>query len=95
MKLMMGPTFATCSASANHPHSNTAATTPNDEATDSRYPPAAVSGTQIERKTIISRMRERPTTNRPNGSSAAPSWSEMSMVTAVYPVTSRRTPNWS
>ncbi|CAH0151034.1 hypothetical protein SRABI128_00543 [Microbacterium sp. Bi128] len=36
MKLMMGPTLATWSASANHPHSNTAATTPKDEATDSR-----------------------------------------------------------
>ena len=36
MKLMIGPAVSTCSASANQPHSKTAATTPKAAATDSR-----------------------------------------------------------
>ena len=48
---------------------------------------AALIGTAIERNTIVSSTSERPTTKTPNGSRAAPSWSEMSIATAVKPVT--------
>lgn len=95
MKLMIGPTFATCRASANQPHSNTAPTMPNAATIESRYPAAAVSGTQSERKTMVSRISDRPITKRPKGRSALPSWSEMSMPTAVKPVTLRSMPNSS
>ena len=44
-------------------------------------------GTAIERNTIVSSTSESPTTKMPNGISAPPSWSEMSIATAVKPVT--------
>jgi hypothetical protein len=53
----------------------------------SRKPTVALSGTATERKTMASSTRESPTTRMPKGSSAEPSRSEMSMATAVYPVT--------
>ena len=58
-------------ASASQPHWNTATTTPNEAATDSRKPRAALIGTSSERNTIVSSSTDSPTTMSPNGSSAA------------------------
>ena len=44
-------------------------------------------GTAIDRKTMASRISDSPTTTMPNGTSAALSWSETSIATAVCPVT--------
>ncbi len=40
-------------------------------------------GTAIDRKTMASRISDSPTTTMPNGTSAALSWSDTSMATAV------------
>ena len=55
----------------------------------------ALIGTAIERNTMVSSSSEMPTTRMPNGSSAAPSRSEMSIATAVNPVTAVGTPYFS
>ena len=47
----------------------------------------AVSGTAMERKTTMSRMRDRPTTTIPKGSREALRDSATSMATAACPVT--------
>ncbi len=52
----------------------------------------ALIGTAMERNTMVSRIRESPTTTKANGSSALPSLSDTSMPTAVKPVTDRSTP---
>jgi len=46
----------------------------------------------MDRKAIISRISDRPTTNRPKGSNAAPSLAVMSICTATSPVTAVSTP---
>ncbi len=58
MKLTMG-----CpSTIPNMPSWKTATVTPSVASTESRKPRVAVSGTRIERKTIISSTKARPTT---------------------------------
>ena len=70
-KLITGPVVGTPSRSPNQPHWKTATTAPNEAATDSRKPSAALTGTRIERKTSSSRTRASPTTTSANGSSAS------------------------
>ncbi|OUE29777.1 hypothetical protein BFL35_13530 [Clavibacter michiganensis] len=89
MKLRMGP-GVTPRASANRPSWKIATTVPNDTITLSRKPTAALTGTKIDRNTIISRMIDSPTTTIPNGTSAWSSRCEMSFCTAVVPVTDTR-----
>src|SRR3982750_350439 len=84
-KLITGPVAGTPSRSPNQPHWKTATTAPNEAATESRNPMAALTGTRIERNTSRSRISARPTTTRAKGSSAFPSRSETSMATAVWP----------
>ena len=71
----------------NQPHWNTATVTPTLAASESRKPTAAFSGTTSERNTAISSSTERPTTTSTNGSRALPRRVEMSICTAVVPVT--------
>ncbi len=91
MKLITGPTRATCNASASQPHSKTAVTAPKDAPTDSRKPRAAVSGTTNERKTMSSSTRLSPMTTTPKGTSASASRVETSICAAVRPATRTRT----
>ncbi len=87
MKLRIGPGFCTLRRLPSHPHWKIATTTPNDANTERRKPSAALSGTSTERNTIMSRMIDSPTTIAPNGMSAPVSRFEMSIPTAVAPVT--------
>src|SRR3546814_16985379 len=90
MKLITGPTRVTWRRSANHPHSNTAATTTKSAATESSYPSAAVRATAFERTTTISSRNTRLHTNRPNGPTSAPRRSAMWMTTRGKKLTSAR-----
>ncbi len=60
---------------------------PNVAATDRPKPTAAMSGTQIERNTSMSRMNARTRTMPTYGSSTSLSRSEMSSKIGVTPVT--------
>ncbi len=91
MKLRMGPGSA-CSRSAPQPHWNTATVTPMPVPTESRNPSAALTGTSTERNTAMSSTIESPTTMRAKGTSALVSRVEMSMPTAVTPVTASGVP---
>ncbi|AOW85990.1 hypothetical protein BC342_05040 [Streptomyces olivaceus] len=87
MKLKTGPVVGTPIRSASQPHWKTATTAPNDAATESRKPKAALRGTTIERKTSSNSSRARPTTITANGSSESLRRSETSIAAAVEPVT--------
>ena len=65
------------------PHWNTATITPYAAPTDSRFMTAALSGTRIERNTIISSRNDSTITAPMNHGSRAAIWSEMSMNVAV------------
>ena len=53
----------------------------------SRKPAAALTGTSTERNTTISSSSASPTTTATYFGSALPSWSAVSMLSAVVPVT--------
>ena len=86
-KEMTAPTLETWSRSAAQPQPKTAPTAPMPAASESRYPRVAVSGTATERKTTVSRTRDRPATTIPKGSREALRDSATSMATAACPVT--------
>ena len=78
-KLMTGPVESIPKGAAKSPSWKTRTTVPKEANTDSRKPPVALIGTATDRKTIMSRMIESPTTKMPKGSRALPSWSETSI----------------
>ena len=62
MNGLTGPVLVTPTRLFSHPHWNTAVTTPNAAAADSRFMIAAVTGMARLRNTSMSRMKDRATT---------------------------------
>ena len=86
-KLTIGPVEPTLNRSARLPSWKIQTVRPIEAAMLSRKPSAALTGTRIDRKTIVSSSRARPTTTAMYRGSAALSVSLVSMFSAVVPVT--------
>src|SRR5258705_7898387 len=92
-KLMTGPVEAAPTRVWAQPHWKTATTAPSEAPIDRRKPSAALIGTTIDRNLIRRRTSESPTTRAANGTSDELSRLEMSMPTAVGPVTETAPPS--
>src|SRR5262247_4176491 len=83
----MGPVCDTLNTSFSQPHWNTATITPYAAPIERRFMTTALTGTAMERNTVMSRRKDNNTTAPMTSGSRAEYWCDASMPAAVTPPT--------